>query len=98
MGLTRGLELAQTRMVTRSASGNRQKRENLPAVPDEINICQPGSVLEDAAADQAPRVCGSAALRYGLPCPFCKVGKVDYDSLLNLVCRNCEKTQTGVFT
>lgn len=98
MELTRGLELAQTRMVTRSASGNHQKRGNLPAAPDEINISQPGSKLADAASDHAHLLCGSAALRYGLPCPFCQIGKVDYDSLLNLVCVNCGKTQTGVFT
>ncbi|MFZ3069749.1 MAG: hypothetical protein WA110_01320 [Anaerolineaceae bacterium] len=45
--------------------------------------------------------CGSAsgmALRYGEPCPYCLVGKVDYDSLLNLFCTNCGKTQTGAFT
>ncbi|MFZ3151353.1 MAG: hypothetical protein WA116_06695 [Anaerolineaceae bacterium] len=38
------------------------------------------------------------ALRYGEPCPFCLTGRVDYDGLLNLVCLNCGKTQTGVFT
>ena len=51
--------------------------------------------------EKALRVCssnGSFSLRYGLPCPFCQVGRVDYDSQLNLVCGNCGKTQTGAFT
>lgn len=41
---------------------------------------------------------GPFSLRYGLPCPFCQVGYVDYDSQFNLVCGNCGKTQTGAFT
>ncbi len=38
------------------------------------------------------------ALRHGEPCPYCLIGRVEYDSLLNLVCQNCGKTQTGAFT
>jgi hypothetical protein len=56
---------------------------------------------ESGRAEKALRVCGSSgpfSLRYGLPCPFCQVGYVDYDSQLNLVCGNCGKTQTGAFT
>jgi len=26
-------------------------------------------------------------MRYGEPCPYCLVGIVEYDSLLNLVCK-----------
>ncbi|HOE34261.1 MAG: hypothetical protein GX415_01150 [Chloroflexi bacterium] len=67
--------------------------EELPAQPDSL----PGSKRQEKSL----RVCGpssSLSLRYGLPCPFCLIGRVDYDSQLNLVCANCGKTQTGTFT
>ncbi|MEA4958287.1 MAG: hypothetical protein VB029_01090 [Anaerolineaceae bacterium] len=38
------------------------------------------------------------ALKYGQPCPYCGSDKVDYDSLLNLVCQSCGKTDTGACT
>lgn len=37
-------------------------------------------------------------LRYGKSCPFCGGGPVEYDSMLNLVCQSCKKTQSGAFT
>lgn len=31
-------------------------------------------------------------------CPKCKTGKIDYDGLLNVVCRQCGYTSAGCFT
>ncbi|HOA21204.1 MAG TPA: hypothetical protein PKL82_01795 [Anaerolineaceae bacterium] len=62
---------------------------------------QPSFLPESMRPEKSLRVCGSNgffSLRYGLPCPFCLVGRVDYDSQLNLVCSHCGKTQTGAFT
>jgi len=69
--------------------------------PDEKLPAQPLNQAVIPGMEKALRVCssnGSFSLRYGLPCPFCQVGRVDYDSQLNLVCGNCGKTQTGAFT
>ncbi len=69
--------------------------------PVEKPTAQPPAQSQNAPSEKALRVCGPSgtlALRYGLPCPFCLVGRVDYDSQLNLVCSKCGKTQTGVFT
>ncbi len=42
---------------------------------------------------------GSASeLRAGDMCPFCHVGRMDYDGLLNLVCPLCGYTHAGCFT
>ena len=42
---------------------------------------------------------GSASeLRAGDHCPHCHIGKMDYDSLLNLICPECGYTHAGCFT
>lgn len=69
--------------------------------PAEKPSAQPPDQSQNVPPEKSLRVCGPSGglvLRYGLPCPFCLVGRVDYDTQLNLVCSNCGKTQTGVFT
>ena len=51
--------------------------------PVEKPAAQPPAQSQNAPSEKALRVCGPSgtlALRYGLPCPFCLVGRVDYDA------------------
>ena len=36
--------------------------------------------------------------RVGDPCPKCRVGRLDYDGLLNLTCQECGYAVQGCFT
>jgi hypothetical protein len=47
---------------------------------------------------KSEEVCLMSHFRYGQPCPACGSDQVDYNGLLNLVCKNCGLTQTGAFT
>jgi len=38
------------------------------------------------------------ALRPGQICPYCGLGHIEYDSLLNLVCSKCGRAETGAST
>jgi uncharacterized protein (DUF983 family) len=40
----------------------------------------------------------SLEIRFGSLCPKCKIGKFDYDGMLNLVCSHCGYTSGGCFT
>ena len=46
------------------------------------------------------RVCKivTTRLRAGIVCPFCDQEKLDYNSLLQLVCPRCGLLETGAFT
>jgi hypothetical protein len=41
---------------------------------------------------------GSTTPKAGDPCPQCQSAKIDYDSLLNLSCYDCDYTLAGCFT
>jgi uncharacterized protein (DUF983 family) len=38
------------------------------------------------------------SLHPGMICPRCKMGKIDYNGMLNLVCSECGLTEVGAFT
>ncbi len=43
-------------------------------------------------------VLNTIEIRVGATCWKCKVGKFEYDGMLNLVCTNCGYTSGGCFT
>ena len=49
----------------------------------EKMLCQPGS---------------DTSLRPGQICPACRLGRIEYNSLLNLICLNCGRVETGAST
>jgi hypothetical protein len=52
-----------------------------------------------AAAQPFPAVANAALpARYGDLCPRCQEERLDYDSLLNLVCPRCGSQSGGCFT
>lgn len=72
---------------------------------NEDNQTQPSSVMAETEAKEnhfaviapcSPRQ--GIRLLYNHPCPYCGKGPVEYDSLLNLLCKTCGRVQSGAFT
>lgn len=63
---------------------------------DQANVTQTETTLSEGVP-QSP-VCQLNQFRYGQPCPSCGSDQVNYDGLLNLVCRACGLRQAGAFT
>ncbi|MCI0519212.1 MAG: hypothetical protein L0Z70_03035 [Chloroflexi bacterium] len=54
--------------------------------------------LPAAAQPSPPRQNAAPAPRCGDLCPHCRAERLDYDSLLNLVCPRCGSQGGGCFT